>query len=366
MQLGWLAPLTLLLAACATKPLVPDAAIDLLGRWTVVAVDGEATGGGERFNFRIEQPYGSAQFGCNAGSGPLRVERGGVVAGDWIITVAGCGPERMRFERRGFEIIGEPMAFEALVNGAIRLRNRVGSIDLERAPAVALNIEGEWTAVAIDGVATEPADRFPLTITPTTISANLCNMIDGGYRLDGLQLARVGPWRSTERGCFDPTGKRDPMAAEEKVFAILSSALTAATPTPNSLKLMSPRGSIDFVRGSPLSLAIVGEWTAVAFDGRPAAPADRFLLTVTPTMITTTGLCNDVRGHYRMVARRIEAVGPPWPRSEKGCPARQRLDDRAWTVLGAAWTPSFTMLGPDRMCVTSARGSIDFERRVGR
>ena len=132
MRLGWLAALTLLLAACATKTLVPSATINPLGRWTITAVDGEATGGGERFNFRIEQPYGNAQFGCNAGSGPLRVERGWVVAGDWIVTVASCGPKRMRFERRGFEIIGQPMTVETRANGAIRLRNRVGSIDLVR------------------------------------------------------------------------------------------------------------------------------------------------------------------------------------------------------------------------------------------
>lgn len=132
MRPDWLAPLTLLLAACATKPLVPDAAIDPLGRWTITAVDGEPTGGGERFNFHIEQPDGSAQFGCNAGGGPLRVERGWVVAGEWIVTVASCGAERMLFERRGFDIIGQPMAVETRANGAIRLRNRVGSIDLVR------------------------------------------------------------------------------------------------------------------------------------------------------------------------------------------------------------------------------------------
>ena len=114
--------------------LAPDPDRSPFGKWTVVAVDGESTGGGERFNFSIEQPYGSAQFGCNKGSGRLRVERGWLVTGDWIITTAGCVPaERMRFERRGFEITSQPMAISARGGSGIRLRDRVGAIDLVRA-----------------------------------------------------------------------------------------------------------------------------------------------------------------------------------------------------------------------------------------
>ena len=114
--------------------LAPDPDRSPFGKWMVVAVDGETTGGGERFNFSIEQPYGSAQFGCNKGSGRLRFERGWLVTGDWIITTAGCVPaERMRFERRGFEITSQPMAISARGGSGIRLRNRVGTIDLVRA-----------------------------------------------------------------------------------------------------------------------------------------------------------------------------------------------------------------------------------------
>ena len=76
-----------------------------------------------------------AQFGCNKGGGGARIERGWLIpAGDWIVTVGACLPhERMRFERRGFAIAAEPMALERHGPNGLRLRNRIGSITLERA-----------------------------------------------------------------------------------------------------------------------------------------------------------------------------------------------------------------------------------------
>ena len=130
-QFGLLAATSFSLTACAISALGPDPNRSPLGQWTVVAIDGEPTGGGERFNFSIKQPYGNAQFGCNKGGGPLRVGRDWVVTGDWIVTTAGC-PDRMRFERKGFDIIAQPMAIESRPDGGLRLRNRVGSIDLRR------------------------------------------------------------------------------------------------------------------------------------------------------------------------------------------------------------------------------------------
>lgn len=243
------AAMMLALAGCATRSTMPEAAVDPRGRWTVVAVDGEATGGGERFYFSIDPPRGSARFGCNAGSGTVRIERGQLITDKWITTVAGClPPERMRFERRGFDISSQPMAIEARRTGGIRLRNRIGSIDLIRAPAIALNIVGEWTALAINGVSLDARDQFRLSITATQFEARACNTLGGGYRLDGPRLVWTGPWRSTERGCFDPTGQRDVMATEERAFAILSTSLTVSTPTPDTLRVQGPRGSIDLER----------------------------------------------------------------------------------------------------------------------
>jgi heat shock protein HslJ len=122
------------LSGCATVPLAPDPGVDLSGRWTIVAVDGEPTGGGRGFNFELNPTYGSAQFGCNSGSGSYSVADGWFVAGDpWIFTLASC-PDRRRveFERRGIQILAKPLAIERLEGGAIRLRNERGSIELTR------------------------------------------------------------------------------------------------------------------------------------------------------------------------------------------------------------------------------------------
>jgi len=122
----------LALSACSTQPLEPGPNVDPRGRWTVVAIDGAATPGGAGFAFTIEPPRGSGRFGCNSGSGSLTVERGYLVPGNWVVSAAACQPERMRFERKGFDILAQPMAIEAGPAGGIRLRNQRGSIDLER------------------------------------------------------------------------------------------------------------------------------------------------------------------------------------------------------------------------------------------
>lgn len=193
--------LALGVSACATIPLKPDPSVQPLGRWTVVAVNGQPTGGGERFYFVIDPPAGEAQFGCNKGGGSLSVDDGWVVTGNWIITVAGCLPRgRMRFEDQGYAITSQPMAMERTARG-IRLRNRAGSVDLVPAPVAA----------------------------------------------EGSLLIRTDPWRETERGCFDPTGQRDVMATEVRAFRILTRPLTVA-PTADTLRLQSVMGTIDLVR----------------------------------------------------------------------------------------------------------------------
>jgi heat shock protein HslJ len=111
-------------------PLAPDPSISLAGRWTIVAVNGRNTGGGERFDIEFRPEYGVAQFGCNEGSGTYRVESGWLVIGDWIITAAGC-PGKQQFERPGFAVLGKPLAVERH-DGGVRLRGAHGSIHLVR------------------------------------------------------------------------------------------------------------------------------------------------------------------------------------------------------------------------------------------
>jgi len=254
----------LALSACATEPLAPDTNMDPRGRWTVVAVDGEATPGGTGFAFTIEPPRGSARFGCNSGSGDLAVERGYLVTGNWVVTAAACQPERMRFEHKGFDILAQPVAIEVRSAGRIRLSNRRGSIDLVRAPQVAPStvapvqvvpdlatlIIGQWVAMGIDGRPVGQGDRFSLTVTPTTIrTEGVCNDVRGDYRIVAGRLMPNGsPWPWTERGCYNPAGKRAPMALDDRVHAAFWNGPTITMPTPDRLLLASARGSIEFER----------------------------------------------------------------------------------------------------------------------
>ena len=123
----------LLLGACQldrpATSLMPDPSVSLAGRWTIVAVNGRQTGGGERFLAEFGE-FGQARFGCNTGSGAYLVERGWLVTDDWIITAAGC-PGRKQFERLGFRVLSQPLAIERYGNG-IRFRGRQGSIHLAR------------------------------------------------------------------------------------------------------------------------------------------------------------------------------------------------------------------------------------------
>ncbi len=236
-----------MLGACVSTPLAPDPTIDPRGDYRVVAVNGEATGGGERYSFTVTPPTGSARFGCNAGGGSLVVERGYLVTGDWIITAAGCPSRPLpHLERVGFRITSQPMAIERGASGGIRLRNQLGSIDLVKLPAPI--VIGEWRAVRIDNVALRAWEQLTLVVGPNEFRAVTCNHFSGGYRLDGRQIVRVGPWSQTERGCFDPTGTTDPMAFEERVFAMLRSPMTASNPTPDMLRLESRGNRIDFER----------------------------------------------------------------------------------------------------------------------
>jgi hypothetical protein len=119
----------LLLSACAT-PLRPDASVALVGDWEIVAVNGQRTGGGERFFLSLKPPAVSARFGCNAGEGSARVMDGWLLSDGWVITAAGCRPKVYeRFEAKGFAVLSRPAAIERRSEG-VRLRSERGSIDL--------------------------------------------------------------------------------------------------------------------------------------------------------------------------------------------------------------------------------------------
>ena len=253
------AGLALLVAACATAPVAPDPSIDLRGRWTIVAVDGEPTGGGRRFNLELNPAYGSAQFGCNSGSGAYRLGNGWFYPADpWIITAAGCpDPDAwLHFERKGYDILAKPLAIQPRPGGGVRLRNAVGSIDLVPAPPVtAAEIAGNWIVTRINDVPTLGRQSFQATITMREFEGRFgCNRYSAEYRLENGRFTPVMA-RHTEMACeiSDPEtraqlGNVPLMTLEEWAFAILRTGPEAVLRPGGRMALVSPRGTIEFAR----------------------------------------------------------------------------------------------------------------------
>jgi heat shock protein HslJ len=186
----------LFVSGCVT-PVRPDPSVDLTGDWRVTAVSGVATPSRlSGFNFRYAPPSGSAQFGCNWGGGSATAQNGWFIAGEWIITAAGCSDERVRFEHQGFNMLGKPLAIEAAGPDRVRLRNERGSLTLERQPFPLL-AGTRWRVVSING---HPGGGT-IFFSPNDFQANFgCNDISGNYRQDG-DLFRHSMTRMTEKGC---------------------------------------------------------------------------------------------------------------------------------------------------------------------
>ncbi len=238
--------LAALVAACATRPVQPDPAVHASGDFRIVAINGQPTGGGERFTFDVHPPNGHAQFGCNATGGNLAVGNGFITTGQWIITTASCNPRGFEhFERDGFAITALPMAVERNAQGGIRLSNRNGSLDLVLAPNVAALIIGNWTAVTINGRPAAPDERIGLTVTPTSVNTTgVCNDVSGRYVIVERRLTPDGlPWPRSERGCAP-----ERMALEDRIYAVFWKQPMVSLPTPDRLRLTSASGSIAFER----------------------------------------------------------------------------------------------------------------------
>ena len=210
-----------------------------------MAVDGERTPGDDRYRLSVKPPHGSAQFGCNMGSGPIAVKDGWLIAGEpWISTVAGCPkPEEWRrFDRRGNRILSQPLAIERS-GGNVRLRNSKGSIDLR--PLGPFQLAGtRWSVVSVN-------DQFPPAgggmqfKTDGTFTASFgCNGMGGSYRQEGANF-RIGSAYSTERECLPGPGAAvSPMAFEEAAFKVLREGPLIERSQPGIIGLRSKSGQI--------------------------------------------------------------------------------------------------------------------------
>lgn len=249
-----MAGLACLLTACATAPPRPDPAISILGKWTIVAVDGEPTGRGGRFSFDLDATYGSAQFGCNTGSGTYAVGNGWFVAGDpWIITAASCANKEkwLRFERSGFHILTKPLAIERR-GELVRLRNDLGVIDLVRIPPLTVaDIAGTWTVVSINGVGTPGGQIFRATFSPREFAARFgCNEFRGVYASggDGLGLTLASNTEMLCEPAHENASEVPPMQFEEWASAILRSSPEVVLRSERAMEIVSAKGRISLVR----------------------------------------------------------------------------------------------------------------------
>jgi hypothetical protein len=131
-----LAAAALASAACAPAPAPPASpAGNLVGEWTVVAVNGRASLG----TASIRPPIYRFNFGCNDGRGNARVERDRlVVVMSMAVTERGCmnpdgsPAESMLREDEGFRIAGRSAAATFFGQDYLRLSNEAGTIDLRR------------------------------------------------------------------------------------------------------------------------------------------------------------------------------------------------------------------------------------------
>ncbi|MEJ7776128.1 MAG: META domain-containing protein [Sphingomicrobium sp.] len=224
----------------------PDPTVELTGDWRVTAVSGVATPGRvNTFALGFAPPFASAQFGCNTGSAPARVENGWFISGGWVITTGRCDDERMRLEGPGFDILSKPLTIESVAPDRLRLRNDRRSISLERqlAPQLAGT---QWRVVSINGVSPPRSGIGTMRFTATEYNANFgCNAINGEYRLEGVRFRPLMS-RMSERGCelIPPTALSVMTYEDWGVDILWRGGVTVSTPAEDQLRLENAKGVI--------------------------------------------------------------------------------------------------------------------------
>lgn len=113
---------------CGGQPMAPANLAN--SSWTVEAINGRPTGGGERFQLRFEGERMSGQFGCNRVSGGYNVADMTLTAGNLAMTRMAC-PD-MSFETQATRILAQPVQLSMLPGDTLAMSNAAGSITLRR------------------------------------------------------------------------------------------------------------------------------------------------------------------------------------------------------------------------------------------
>jgi uncharacterized membrane protein len=117
-----------LLAVDAPRP--PGATLDAAeGSWTVTAINGVPTGGGENFVLTLADGEIRAAFGCNGLQGRASGNGDHLAITDLLGTQMACGDPADRFEREGKAVLNANPRIEQ-ADGRTRLVGEAGTIDL--------------------------------------------------------------------------------------------------------------------------------------------------------------------------------------------------------------------------------------------
>lgn len=128
----------LALAGCATVPSQSTfEASGLDGEWRIVSLSGRPIDG----SMQIDRGRVTVNFGCNLGSGTLRIEGGRLVVGPLRVTRMACAeptPDRvnpMTIEGEGFAILAQPLWIAGTIDARrMRLWNERGYLLTEFLP----------------------------------------------------------------------------------------------------------------------------------------------------------------------------------------------------------------------------------------
>ena len=116
---------------CGGGTVAPDA---LAGtNWTVTAINGRETPGGQNYFVNFTASDVSAKFGCNSIGGGYQVNGDHLSTDDLAQTEMACGEPAMSFERIGSAVLSSNMRVERAGGETMRLVSEAGSIDLRRA-----------------------------------------------------------------------------------------------------------------------------------------------------------------------------------------------------------------------------------------
>lgn len=116
---------------CGGGTIAPDGLAET--NWTVTAINGRATPGGDGYFVNFAPDTVSARFGCNSIGGAWSVNGDHLSTGDLTMTEMGCGEPMQTFERLGVAVLSSNMRIERSDGNRMTLVSEAGSINLKRA-----------------------------------------------------------------------------------------------------------------------------------------------------------------------------------------------------------------------------------------